>query len=246
MGATELLLTGPVAALALTRLVLRRGEWLVGNVLVVRRWRTRRVDLASVVSAHLRSAPVNGGRVVELVLAASGRPLAVPVWRTRPPRGVDVGACDALGDRLVRAPLEVVALLRAQGEAVRTGVRPTPLDQLVQRYPRHRRADWPSTSTPPPKTAATARPRPGGDADGGGLAGAVAPTSASGGPDRLPAAGAWAGAGDVEMGGGSPPARGSAGSAALGVAGPDASPRTGGPTGSSRTSARPTRATGSR
>lgn len=126
------LLVSAVVAGGLGWLVLRRADWLEGSELVVRRVRTRRVDLSTAERARLRSVPAGDHRVLELVVSdADGRTAAVPVWRTRSPRGVDVWACSDLAARLVRAPEPLRALLSAQGEAVRQGVRPTPLDRWV-------------------------------------------------------------------------------------------------------------------
>ncbi len=151
LGSPRTVLFAPgVAGMAVT-LVLRRREQVVGPVLHVRRLRHRSVLLPDVTEAWLRSVPALGCRAVQLVLVdLSGRRVAVPVWRTRSPRGVDAHACDTLADELLRAPADLVALLRAQGEAVRTGHRPTPLDRL----PSARRR----TAAPDPATSSTAAP----------------------------------------------------------------------------------------
>lgn len=158
IGGLEGLLIGLVLAGALAALVLRRADWLEGSDLVVRRLRTRRVDLSSVRDARVRSVPAGDHRVLELVLVdARGHRAAVPVWRTRSPRGVDVHACTDLADRLLVAPASVVRLLRAQGEAVRDGVRPTPLDRWVPHELSLSPADTPAeAASDAPRTA----PRP--------------------------------------------------------------------------------------
>ena len=179
------LLALPVLCVVAATAVLRRRDWLEHDVLLVRRVRTRRVPLGAVHEAHVRSVPALDCRVVELVLTdPAGHEVAVPVWRTRSPRGVDAFACDNLADRLTEAPVQVLALLRAQGEAVRTGARPTPLDRLVSPYPRTRRRDWPSTSTPPPKAAVSRIVRAGPASPGAGPA--TEGSGRSGPLDRLP------------------------------------------------------------
>ena len=158
----RVLLLAPPAVGAAAAAVLRRRDWLEGPVLHVRRVRHRTVDLRQVRRAHVRSVPAADCRVLLLVLVdPRGREVRVPVWRTRSPRGVDAFACDALADRLTSAPPELLALLRAQGAAVRRGARPTPLDRLTAPHPRTRRTDLPATSTAPVATSPAATSVPG-------------------------------------------------------------------------------------
>lgn len=139
VAALAVLLSAPAVLLAAVplgagaaRLALARRSYLVGGVLHVRGLRHRTMHLTMVRSAGLTTQRTSDALLVLLELEDGAQRLAVPVWRTKSPRGVDPYACDALADELDGGPADaVVPLLRAQGRAVRTGVRPTPLDLLV-------------------------------------------------------------------------------------------------------------------
>lgn len=127
LASTRPLLAVPLGAVVVARAVLRRGVWVEGTAVVVRTaLRTRTRDLATAREVALR--PGGGLDRTRVLLVVDD--LAVPVWRTRRPRGVDPYAGDVLADALTGHD-EVRARLREHACAVRTGVRPTPLDRLV-------------------------------------------------------------------------------------------------------------------